>query len=429
MAERPKKPSDGSPDRLRRGLLTGGLVAGGFAATSLAGKARAAGDKAILEAPEWTSGLGAGVDKAPYGSPSRYEKHVVRRTVDWLTADSIASVNFTPLHELEGTITPNGLCFERHHSGVAGIDPARHRLMVNGMVETELVFDMDDIRRFPRVNAIHFLECIANTGMEWRGAQLNGCQFTHGMFHNVQYTGVRLKTLLDEAGIKPQGKWLLAEGADAARMSRSIPLSKALDDCLVAFAMNGEALRPEQGYPLRLVVPGWEGNMWIKWLRRLEIGDKPWAQREETSKYTDLLADGKARRHTFEIDVKSVITSPSPQAPIRHRGGHTVVTGLAWSGRGRVASIDISLDGGRNWLPARIDGPALPKAAARFYHDLDWDGSELFLQSRAIDDQGYVQPTKEALRAARGVNSVYHNNSIQTWFVKRDGTVENVEVS
>jgi len=240
---------------------------------------------------------------------------------------------------------------------------------------------------------------------------------------------VPLRTLLEEAGVKTSGKWLLAEGADAAAMTRSIPMEKALDDCLVAFAMNGEALRPEQGYPVRLCVPGWEGNMWVKWLRRLEVGDKPWAQREETSKYTDLLENGIARRHTFLMDVKSVITSPSPQAPVTHGKGPLVVTGLAWSGSGTISRVDVSVDGGRNWKTARIDGPSLPKALHRFYLDIDWDGSELLLQSRAMDENGYIQPTKDELRAVRGVNSIYHNNGIQTWQVRQDGEVENVEVS
>jgi len=288
---------------------------------------------------------------------------------------------------------------------------------------------MEDLKRFPRENRVYFLECAANSGMEWRGSQLNGCQYTHGMVHCVMYTGVRLRHVLEEAGLRTNGTWLLAEGADASAMTRSIPMEKALDDCMVAYKMNGESLRPEQGYPLRLVVPGWEGNMWVKWLRRLEIGDKPWHQREETSKYTDLLADGKARRFTWAMDVKSVITSPSPQAPVRHGRGPLVVSGLAWSGNGTIKRVDVSLDGGRNWRTARIDGPSLTKALHRFYLDVDWDGSELLLQSRAIDEAGVVQPTKDALRAARGENSIYHNNGIQTWYVQVDGTVENVEVS
>jgi sulfane dehydrogenase subunit SoxC len=265
--------------------------------------------------------------------------------------------------------------------------------------------------------------------MEWRGAQLNGCQFTHGMIHNVMYTGVKLSHILNEAGVRTNGKWIMPEGADASAMTRSIPIEKAMDDCLVAFKMNGEALRPEQGYPLRIVVPGWEGNMWVKWLRRIEVGDQPWHHREETSKYTDLLESGTARRFTWEMDAKSVITNPSPQAPIRHGRGWTVLTGVAWSGRGTIPRVDVTLDGGRNWHRARMDGPSLPMSMHRFYFEFDWDGQPLLLQSRAHDSTGYVQPTKNELRAIRGVESIYHNNGIQTWLVNERGEAENVEVS
>ncbi|TDL90775.1 sulfite dehydrogenase [Meridianimarinicoccus aquatilis] len=411
----------------RRSFLRGAAAASVGAAAG--GAARASSDPAFAEIQPWMQELGDPVDAAPYGMPSEFEAHVQRKTVYWLTADPISSINFTPLHELDGIITPNGLCFERHHSGAAHVDPALHRLMINGLVDRELVFTMEDLMRFPRENHVYFLECAANSGMEWRGSQLNGCQFTHGMIHNVMYTGIPLRLLLAEAGIQTAGKWLLAEGADAAGMTRSIPMEKALDDCLVAFKMNGEALRVEQGYPLRLVVPGWEGNMWVKWLRRLEVGDEPWHHREETSKYTDLLADGKARRFTWEMDAKSVITNPSPQAPLTHGAGPTVLSGLAWSGRGTIPRVDVTLDGGKNWHQARMSGPSLSKSMHRFYFEFDWNGQPLLLQSRAHDSTGYVQPTKNALRELRGTNSIYHNNGIQTWHVKKTGEAENVEVS
>jgi len=419
----------------RREALVAGLKLGGVAAaatgTALTGATAHASkpDPLITEIQDWNRYMGDGVDSNPYGKPSKFERHVIRRDVAWLTADAKSSVNFTPLHALDGIITPNGLCFERHHGGVAQIAPSDHRLMINGLVDTPLVFTMEDLARFPRENHTYFLECAANSGMEWRGSQLNGCQYTHGMVHNVVYTGVRLKHILAEAGVKARGKWLLPEGADPSHMTRSIPIEKALDDCMVVFKMNGEALRPEQGYPLRLVVPGWEGNMWVKWLRRIEVGDKPWHHREETSKYTDLLADGTARRFTWEMDVKSVITNPSPQAPILHGKGRTVITGLAWSGYGTIKRVDVSVDGGRNWTTARLDGQSLTKSVHRFYYDFDWDGREMFLQSRAIDSRGNVQPTKDALRLARGENSIYHNNGIQTWQIHADGSADNVEIS
>lgn len=414
----------------RRFLSAAGLAGAGAAMVSmpaLAGEG-AKPDPMITEVQDWERYLGDGVDKRPYGAPSKFEKNVIRRDVSWLTASPESSVNFTPLHELDGIITPSGLCFERHHGGVADINPADHRLMINGLVERPLVFTMDDIKRMPRVNRIHFLECAANSGMEWRGAQLNGCQFTHGMVHNVMYTGVPLKVILEEAGLKPNVKWLMLEGADSAGMNRSLPIEKALDDVLIAFAMNGEALRPEQGYPLRAVIPGWEGNLWVKWLRRIEAGDKPWATREETSKYTDLLADGRARKHTFIMDAKSVVTNPSPQAPLKFKG-RNVLSGFAWSGRGTVKRVDVTIDGGRNWQTARIDGPVLDKSLVRFYVDFDWDGREMMIQSRAMDSTGYVQPTKAELRKVRGVNSIYHNNGIQTWLVHKSGETENVEIA
>ena len=417
-----------TPLNRRRFLGAAGLAGAGLAAGTMPVKA-AEPDKLITEVQDWNRYLGEGVQAHPYGSPSKYEKHIVRRDVEWLTASRESSVNFTPIHALDGNVTPSGLCFERHHGGIADIDPAKHRLMIHGLVDKPLVFTMEDLKRFPgRVNKLYFLECAANSGMEWRGAQLNGCQFTHGMIHNVWYTGIPLRTLLDQAGVKTNAKWLLAEGGDASMMTRSIPLQKALDDCIVAWGMNGEALRPEQGYPVRLVVPGWEGNMWIKWLRRIEVGDQPWQAREETSKYTDLLADGRSRRFTFVMDAKSVVTNPSPQAPMLHKGPN-VLSGIAWSGRGRIERVDVSLDGGRNWRTARIEGPAYSRSMVRFYYDLDWDGREMLVQSRAMDETGYVQPTKSELRQVRGVNSIYHNNGIQTWLVHSNGETENVEIS
>jgi sulfane dehydrogenase subunit SoxC len=413
----------------RRFLGAAGLAGAGVALGARPLKAEDAPkpDPLITEVQDWNRYLGEGVAKRPYGMPSKFEKHVIRRDVSWLTAVPESSVSFTPLHELDGIITPSGLCFERHHAGIAEINPADHRLMINGLVDRPLVFTMEDLRRMPRVNKIHFLECAANSGMEWRGAQLNGCQFTHGMIHSVMYTGVTLKTVLDEAGLKPNAKWLMLEGADASGMNRSLPIEKALDDCMLAFGMNGEALRPEQGYPLRAVIPGWEGNIWVKWLRRIEVGDMPWQTREETSKYTDLLANGRARWHTFVMDAKSVVTNPSPQAPLKHKG-RNVLTGLAWSGRGTVKRVDVTLDGGRNWRTARIDGPVLEKSLVRFYVDFDWNGQEMMIQSRAMDSTGYVQPTKDELRKVRGVNSIYHNNGIQTWLVRSTGEAENVEI-
>ncbi|SDY40965.1 sulfite dehydrogenase [Citreimonas salinaria] len=416
----------------RRQFLTSAAALGAGAVA--AGAARAAApDPLITEVQPWASGFGDPVDAHPYGTPIRFEDDVIRRNVEWLTADTISSINFTPIHALDGTITPQGCAFERHHSGAIELAKPDFRLMINGLVDRPLVFTYEDLERFPRENHVYFLECAANTGMEWAGAQLNGAQFTHGMIHNMEYTGVPLRTLLQEAGLDAAGdladKWIYVEGADASSNGRSIPMDKALDDVLVAFKANGEALRKEHGYPVRLVVPGWEGNMWVKWLRRIEVMDRPVESREETSKYTDVMADGSARKWTWVMDAKSVVTSPSPQSPITHGPGPLVITGMAWSGHGRITRVDVSTDGGKTWQPARLAKDGENKALTRFYLDTDWDGSEMLLQSRAIDETGYVQPTKAQLREVRGLNSVYHNNCIQTWHVTPDGKAENVEVS
>ena len=247
------------------------------------------------------------------------------------------------------------------------------------------------------------------------------------MVHNVQYTGVKLSDLLSETGLKPKAKWVLAEGSDTSGMTRSIPIEKILEDCLIVWAMNGEALRAEQGYPARLVVPGWEGNMWVKWIRRLEFGDKPYMTREETSKYTDLLNNGKARMFTWVMEAKSVVTSPSPEKPILQKGVHQI-RGLAWSGRGKIKRVDVSIDGGKNWKTSKLHGPVFSKSLSRFTFPLNWNGEELLIQSRAIDETGYVQPHIHELQKVRGLNSIYHNNSIATWLVNKNGKVENVRL-
>ena len=415
----------------RRAFLRGSaaVVAGSVAGAATAQEA----ETLITKVQPWASGTGDGVDATPYGLPIEYENDVIRRNVPWLTADPISSINFTPIHALDGTITPQGCAFERHHSGAIELRKQDYRLMINGLVDQPLVFTYEDLERFPRENHVYFCECAANTGMEWAGAQLNGVQFTHGMIHNMEYTGVPLRALLNEAGLGKSGdlkdKWVYVEGADASSNGRSIPMEKALDDVLVAFKANGEALRKEHGYPVRLVVPGWEGNMWVKWLRRIEVSDAAVESREETSKYTDVLEDGTARKWTWVMDAKSVITSPSPQAPITHGPGPMVISGLAWSGHGQITRVDVSTDGGITWQTARLGKQGDTKALTRFYLDTRWDGQDMLLQARAMDETGYVQPTKTQLREMRGENSVYHNNCIQTWHVNAKGEAENVEVS
>jgi sulfane dehydrogenase subunit SoxC len=277
------------------------------------------------------------------------------------------------------------------------------------------------------VSLIRFIECPANGGMEWRGAQMEALQFTHGMLSCCEWTGVPLSLVLEEAGLRPEGRWVLAEGADGSGMTRSIPIEKALDDSLLVYAQNGEMLRPEQGYPVRLLNPGWEGNTSVKWLRRLEVGDQPWHHREETSKYTDLMPDGSARQFTYVQETNSVITFPCPEKPVREKGRYEL-EGLAWSGRGRIRRVDVSLDGGITWREARLKGLILPKALTRFSLDFDWDGGPALLQSRAMDETGYVQPTLSQLREARGTESIYHKNAIHTWRLAQSGEVTNVQI-
>lgn len=411
----------------RRNFLKGGIAAvAGLSSVQMIPKANASANLPP-NVPEWQRHLGPGVVAKPYGDPSEFE-NLQRRTVPWLTVDAASSISMTPLQDLDGIITPSGVVFERYHGGIPNVNPDQHRLIIHGLVERPLVLTMDDLRRFPSVSQIRFIECPANGGMEWRGAQMEALQFTHGMLACCEWTGVKLSTLLEEVGVKPKGKWILAEGADAAGMSRSIPLDKALDDTIIAWGQNGEALRPEQGYPLRVLNPGWEGNTSVKWLRRLEIGDQPWHHREETSKYTDLMPDGRSRRFTWVMETNSVITSPCPENPLK-QPGFLEIRGFAWSGRGRIKAVDVSLDGGVNWLRTELGELVIPKALTQFSLKTQWNGQPWLLQSRAIDETGYVQPTLKQLRDERGGWSIYHKNSIHTWNVTETGDVYNVQIS
>jgi sulfane dehydrogenase subunit SoxC len=361
-----------------------------------------------------------------YGTRSQFETEV---RVRFPTPTAGSSWSLTPLDRSLGIVTPSGLHFERHHNGIPTIDPAKHALFVHGMVERPKKYSMADLRRFPSVSRLHFIECSGNGLTEWRKPTMKTVQGTHGLLSTSEWTGVQFATIAREIGLKPGAAWVLAEGADAAVMTRSIPLEKLLTDGMLAYGQNGEALRPEQGYPLRLILPGWEGNTHIKWLRRLEVSDKPFMTREETSKYTDLLGDGKARQFTFTMEAKSVITFPSGEMKLPGSGFYEV-TGLAWSGRGRVARVEVSADGGRSWQLASLQEPILPLCTTRFRFPWFWDGRPAVLQSRCTDETGYVQPTLKQLVDIRGLNgpsgSVYHLNAIQSWAVAADGSVSNV---
>jgi sulfane dehydrogenase subunit SoxC len=375
-----------------------------------------------LAIPPWMRQQGFPILSPAYGAPSPFEKNVVRRKRE-VRATETAAASFAPLQDMYGTITPNGLCFERHHAGVPQIDPAEHRLLIHGLVDRPLIFTMDDLLRFPSVSRIHFLECSGNT-QNWESVKPEfGVQQTHGLVMCCEWTGVLLSTLLDEVGVKPEAKWVLAEGADAAAMTRSVPMAKALGDAIVVYAQNGERLRREQGYPLRLLLPGFEGNMNIKWLRRLKLGDKPWQSREETSKYTDLMPDGKARQFTFIMEAKSVITRPSGGQKLTGGPGFYEITGLAWTGRGRITKVEVSTNGGQTWQQTWLQEPVLPGALTRFRVPWRWDGGPAILQSRATDETGYLQPRHAELVDVRGVNSVYHYNAIQTWRIAPNGAV------
>ena len=416
-------------DAERRRLIRGAFAAAAAAISgAAAAQVPAQGEDEILKLPTWSTSLGKPVVFKPYGEPSSYESALARRQSPGLTSVAQASVSFSPLQGLFGIITPSGLHFERHHQGWVDVDPARHRLMINGLVKRPRVYTMDDLMRLPSVSRIHFIECGANSAMEWANVAVPTVQYTHGMLSCSEFTGVPLSVLLDDAKIdKARARFVLAEGADGSSMTRTIPLERALDDVIVAYGMNGEMLRPENGYPLRLVVPGIQGVSWVKWLRRIEVGDQPYGTKDEVAHYVDLMPDGRLRQYTSIQEAKSVITTPSGGQRLLGTG-FCNVTGLAWSGRGTIKRVDVSFDGGRNWKPARLESPVLPKALTRFNCDWIWDGTPCLLQSRAVDDTGFVQPTYRMLREVRGTRSIYHNNAIQTWRVDASGEVSNVQL-
>ena len=330
---------------------------------------------------------------------------------------------FTPLQDLTGTITPADLHFQRHHNGIALVDPARYTLTVHGLVARPLTFTLEELRRFPAVTRPYFIECSGNGRAAYRAPKREMTpQEIDGLTSNSEWTGVPVAALLAEAGARSDARWVLAEGGDAAVLSRSIPMEKMLDDALVVYAQNGEPLRAPNGYPARLLLPGYEGNMCIKWIRRLEVIAQPNMSRDETAKYTDPLPNGTARQFSFVMDAKSLITSPS--YPGRLSGpGWWPVSGLAWSGRGRITRVDVSTDGGRSWTEATLAAPVLPMAHTRFQHMWRWDGRPARLMSRAVDETGYVQPTLETYRQARGAGTDFHFNAIRTWLVEADGRV------
>ncbi|MCC8956557.1 sulfite dehydrogenase [Bradyrhizobium sp. Pear77] len=407
----------------RRFLQAGAALAGGSAIAGVAGSTALAeqGNNLPPNVPEWMKAPGDPMGSQPYGTPSVHEKGVVKNISKTLP-QYISASGRTPLQELDGIITPNGLFYERHHGGVPTIDPAEHRLMLHGMVDRPLVFTMEDIRRFPSQSRIHFLECSGNP--VYTKPYGKTASDLVGLLSCAEWTGVPLKTVLDEAGLQAGAKWIVAEGADAAALTRSIPIEKCLDDAMLVYSQNGERLRPQQGYPLRLLLPGFEGNMNVKWLRRLKVVAEPAYSREETSKYTDPMPDGTSREFTFYMEAKSIITRPSGGQKLATHGFHEI-TGIAWSGHGKVKSVEISLDEGKSWQQAELQEPVLTRALTRFRLPWHWDGTPAVIQSRAIDETGYVQPTLAELVAVRGFNSFYHNNAIWPWRIDANGEVTN----
>jgi sulfane dehydrogenase subunit SoxC len=420
-----------APTDRRSFLFAAGSTAGAAAAAMLSGSASAqqtppgAKHFDVPADPTKEQGRPVGGDNT-YGSRSQFETEVRWR---FPTPNEYTSWSMTPLDKMLGNITASGLHFERHHNGIPTIDPAKHVLFVHGMVDGARKFTIADLKRFPSVTRKHFIECSGNGLTEWNKPTLKTVQGTHGLLSTSEWTGVQFATIAREVGLKDGGTWVLAEGADSAVMTRSIPMEKMLKDAIIAYGQNGEAIRPEQGYPLRLLLPGYEGNTHIKWLRRLEVSDKPFMTREETSKYTDLMANGKARQFSLDMEAKSVITFPSGDMKLPGPGFYNI-GGLAWSGRGRVQSVDVSTDAGKTWVPARIESAPEPMCTVRFSLPWMWDGKPAVLQSRCTDETGYFQPTLAQLIAIRGSNgpfgSIYHLNAIQSWGVADDGSVSNV---
>ncbi|XSC43376.1 sulfite dehydrogenase [Bradyrhizobium sp. RDT10] len=405
-------PAAGNGILSRRIFLEGALVVGATGAGLSYGSAEP------LTMQPWMKVPGPGF--AGYGQPSPFESKVVKVFLPPPATPGVGASR-TPLHLLEGIITPSGLHFERSHSGVPEIDPDQHRLVIHGLVKRPLVFTIEALSRYPMQSRIAFIECGGNSqALNAPQAQPLNVTAIHGLVGCSEWTGVPLSTLLDEAGVEPAARWVIAEGADAAAMSRSIPIAKAMDDALVCLYQNGERVRPSNGYPVRLLLPGFEGNMNVKWLRRLKLTGGPAMTKDETSKYTILLKDEKAWQFVFPMEVKSFIARPSPGLALTGPGFYEI-SGLAWSGNGSIRQVEVSADGGQSWAPAALQGPILPKAPVRFRAAWQWNGGPAVLQSRATDDTGMVQPTREQFAAERGLRGVYHYNAIASWRIDEKG--------
>jgi len=393
------------------------LLAGAAAAASIALIRTATGQTihAATSTPPATTPLND-TTRIPGPPPGKLGHRSAFEHLQKTTSDTSSR---TPLQDLYGMITPSDLHFERHHSGVPTIDPAKYTLTIHGMVSRPMVFTLADLKRFPAVSRICFIECSGNfrTGKETLTPQDIG-----GLTSQSEWTGVMLSTLFREVGADPKSTWFLAEGSDAALLTRSIPMKKGWEDAMIVYGQNGEALRPEQGYPARLLLPGWEGNTSVKWLRRIECSDQPYMTREETSKYTEGVKDGKVRQFSFDMDARSIITFPA--YPVQLPKGWVEIRGLAWSGRGKIKKVEVSTDAGNTWAPAELQAPVLDKAHTVFRYLWYWKGDETEILSRATDETDYLQPTLSQLIDARGSDmGGYHLNPITAWNIKPDGRV------
>ena len=413
----------------RRNLLKGGAAfAGGAIATRLAPVA--AGTAPAQTTPPPTAAVAAqmrpvapsdaalvpGAASEALGGRAPYE------TPALAPVGVTVGATLTPLHLLQGAITPSDLHFQRHHNGIPLIDPAQWSLTVHGLVDKPLTLSLSDIKRFPSITRQYFIECSGNGRAAYRAPKREmTAQEVDGMTSNSEWTGVPVSAILREAGIRAGTPWVLAEGGDASRMARSVPIEKMMDDALLVYSQNGEPLRQAIGYPVRLLLPGYEGNMCVKWLRRLEATPRATFTRNETAKYTDPLADGTVRYFSFVLDAKSIITSPSYPAHVTP--GWWPVSGLAWTGRGRITRVEVSTDSGRSWHDAQLQSAEHDRTHIRFVHMWNWDGSATRLLSRATDETGYVQPTLAEYKRVRGAGTDYHFNYVRAWDVTADGSV------
>jgi sulfane dehydrogenase subunit SoxC len=426
----------GSPSRLaaasaergvsddRRRFLRSGMALAGAAVASATGAASVRAQR--LEVPPGEKEMGRIIEPEGYGMPSKFEAKVKRRRTDVLVnKQNWSDWSMAPIQDQLGIVTPNGLFFERHHAGVPDINPDQHQLVVHGMVKQPLKFSISDLMRYPSVSKFYFLECSGNGLTDWTKAASTTVQQSHGLLSCAQWTGVPVSTLLEEAGVASGAKWILFEGADGSSHARSMPIDKVMSDCLLVWGQNGERLRAEQGYPLRLFVPGWEGNVSVKWLRRIKVGDQPWHLRSETARYTDPMPEGKWRQFSFVMECKSVITRPSGGMKLSGPGNYEI-EGFAWSGNGSIRNVDVTVDGGKNWREARLEEPILDKCLTRFRYTWAWDGGPAKIASRAVDSTGYVQPTVQDIAQVRALAGfVQHHNGVFPWSISQDGEVKN----